>query len=64
MDSKRLEYQSDNYEPFNRAVLAEIARQNQLTDALRSQVDCNKSLVLLRWAGTAGLLMVSVSFAL
>lgn len=64
MDSKRLEYQSDNYEPFNRAVLAEIARQNQLTDSLRSQVELNKSLVLLRWASIAALLIISVSFAL
>lgn len=64
MDSKRLEYQSDNYEPFNRAVLAEIARQNQLTDSLRSQVDLNKSLVFLRWAGIAALLIISISFAL
>ena len=64
MHNNTLEYQSDNYEPFNRAVKAEIARQNQLTDALRSQVALNQSLFWLRWAGIFALLIISISFAL
>lgn len=64
MLNKTLDFEAHNYEPFNRAVDAEIARQNQLTEALRSQVHLNQSLILLRWAGIAALFILSIGFVL
>ncbi|MBZ9613445.1 hypothetical protein [Rheinheimera maricola] len=63
MGNKSIGYQTENFGPINRAIDAEIARQHQLSESLRSQTELNKSLIVLRWAGVAALIIISVSFA-
>lgn len=64
MTRKQFSYVTDNFEPYNRAIEADIRRHDNLSRALISQARVNKSLMILRWAGAAAMLIIAISIAI